>query len=84
MKVAVVGYRRYFDYATFARHLDEILSHEPQPPSLIISGCCRGVDTLAETYARKHKIPLLLFPPDGDKEDPETYRARNRQIATSL
>jgi len=36
-------------------------------PTLIISGCANGADSLAIEYAEDNNIPLLLFQPEWDK-----------------
>lgn len=60
MKVLVCGSRgvkdRYLVYST----LDEI--HDINGIDLVIEGCARGADTLAEEWALHANIPNLHFP----------------------
>lgn len=46
---------------------------------MIISGGAKGVDTIAEDYARLHGIPVKIFYPETTSW--EGYRARNIEIA---
>ncbi len=58
MKILIVGSRSIdkFDFS----------SHIPKDTTLIISGGAKGIDTLAEKYADKHKISKLILRPRYD------------------
>ena len=71
MKVAVVGSRGIMmDLSKFI----------PEGTSEIISGGARGVDSLAEEYAREHGIPARVFRPDYRRYGKGAPFVRNRQI----
>lgn len=59
MKLAIVGSRTI-------THVDisSILAKHQLAPDTIISGGARGVDTIAERWAKEHGINLLVFKPD--------------------
>lgn len=71
MKIAVVGSRGLqVDIAGFI----------PEGATEIISGGARGVDALAEAYARKAGLPLRVFLPDTRLLGKMAYFVRNDQI----
>lgn len=59
MKLAIVGSRTINKL-----DIGKILSEHRLTPDTIISGGARGVDTLAEKWAKEHGINLLVFKPD--------------------
>ena len=59
MKVAVIGSRTI--------HNADIGAFLPRETTLIISGGAKGVDSLAESYAKLHGLPILIFRPDYEK-----------------
>ena len=48
----------------------------------IISGGCRGVDSLGENYAEANKIPVQIFRPDWEQYGKAAGPLRNTQMAT--
>ncbi len=73
MKLAIIGSRSIEDA--------DLSPHIPVRPSLIISGGAKGVDALAERYARMHKIALRVFLPDYKAYGKYAPLVRNRKIA---
>ena len=59
MKLLIAGSRSIADF--------DLSEHVSSCVALIISGGARGVDTLAEEYADKHKISKLILRPDYSK-----------------
>ena len=59
IKVAVIGSRTItcFDLSPYI----------PENCGLIISGGAKGIDTLAEQYAKEHNIETLVIRPDYEK-----------------
>lgn len=47
----------------------------------IISGGARGIDALAERYAKENKIPLKIFPANWNKYGKSAGPIRNTQMA---
>ena len=74
MRALVCGGRDYNDWDVFCNVLDY---HQPDE---IISGMARGADTLAVTYARRFKIPLLEFPADWATHGRAAGPRRNAQM----
>lgn len=89
MKVAVVGSRKYTHYPDFEDVLDKILDSlavKPNNGFVIISGGARGVDTMAQQYARTRGYDFVLFKPyhliDPQVDyNPKYFFTRNKQIA---
>jgi len=53
--------------------LDQL--HRERGVDLVVAGGQRGVDTFAETWARSHRIPCMVFPepspgPHGESSGP--------------
>lgn len=71
MKTAIIG----------SRDITDLAIELPFRPTEIISGGAKGVDTLAEIFAKKNNIPIRVFRPDYSKGN---YKAapliRNRLI----
>ena len=71
-KVAVVGSRGI-------RHI-ELSTYLPADCCLIISGGAKGVDTLAEQYAKAHGIETLIIRPDYSRYGRSAPIRRNDSI----
>lgn len=76
MKLAIVGSRDFANYT----YLESLLTPIKENIEWIISGGARGVDSLAERYARKNSIPFLLFPANWDKYGKRAGFRRNQEI----
>lgn len=79
MRVLVCGGRNYDDYESLATFLSA-LQVTRAPFSVIIHGDARGADTLADTYARRHNIPVLAFPADWKQHGRSAGPRRNKQM----
>ena len=79
VKLGIVGYRKFTDYKKFSKIVDEYIA-EIGIPVLIVSGGAKGVDTMAEVYAKEHKIPTRIFLPDWDKYKKGAGLIRNTEI----
>lgn len=82
-KLAIVGSRSFTDYLTFEGVIDEICRKYRYNCSEIISGGAKGTDTLAETYALKHKIPTKIFKPNWGLYGKSAGIIRNWEIINS-
>ena len=75
MIIAVIGSRNFSDY----KLLESTLAALPEI-SQIVSGGAKGADSLAEIYAEKHQLPLVVFKPDWPKYGRGAGIVRNREI----
>lgn len=82
MKLAIVGGRTFHDYEKFKIIVKEYVA-EYGLPETIISGGAKGVDKMAEWYAKEHHIPLIVLKPNWYPEGKYNHRAgldRNTDI----
>lgn len=77
MKVIIAGSRNYHDYTK----LSVVLDHELTDEDEIVSGCAKGVDTMAINYAMIHRIPLHKYPAEWVKHGRNAGPIRNREMA---
>ena len=74
----VVGSRTITDYNYIKETLDYFLQNKSE--ITIISGGARGVDSLAERYAKEHNYELKIFPADWDKYGKRAGYIRNDEM----
>ncbi len=72
MKLLIVGSRSIQDY--------DLSALIPDNTDLIISGGAKGVDTLAEQYADKHKISKLIIRPQYEVYGKAAPILRNQKM----
>lgn len=72
MKVAVIGSR-----SLIINNLEDYL---PKETIEIVSGCAKGIDTVANEYAKEHQIKLAEFLPEYKKFGKSAPLKRNIQI----
>jgi len=82
MKIAVVGGRKFSNYALMKRTLDL------EQPTMIISGGADGADTMAYNYARSRGVPFVAHPPLQEEKRSmgfarAAYRRNTRIVAMS-
>lgn len=75
MIIAVIGSRNFSDYEL----LESTLASLPQV-TRFVSGGAKGADALAEIYAEKNQIPVIVFKPDWEKYGKAAGVIRNREI----
>ena len=75
MKLAVIGSRDFENYGLVRETLDSYEDIE-----CIVSGGAAGADTLAENYARAHKVKMQVFLPDYELHGRKAPFMRNYQI----
>ena len=73
MKLAIIGSRSISDL-----NIDNYIT---EFPDTIITGGAKGVDTLAESFANSHNIPLEIFKPDYKRHLRGAPIRRNETIA---
>ena len=77
-KVAIVGDRNFLDYSYFKKVID--LYKDVWGISFIVSGGARGVDTLAERYAKENEISYTAFVAEWSKYGKGAGPIRNQKI----
>lgn len=77
MKVIVAGSRDIIDRGIVWRSIESF----PLEITEIVSGTARGVDSIAESYAKTKNIDLKQFPADWDKYGKPAGAIRNKQMA---
>ena len=79
MKIAVVGSRSITDKNLVISFMEEchLFNYDDDK---IVSGGARGVDTIAENYAKEHKMKTAIFKPDWDKYGKSAGMIRNADI----
>jgi len=60
MKLAIVGSRHYKEFDKFRLTVHEFIQKHGKPEE-IISGGAKGVDTMAEEYAKMYAYPIKIF-----------------------
>jgi len=83
MKVGIVGSRHFHNYKKFKKYLKKILKENKikiTKISKIVSGGCRGVDSLAEKYANKKNILVKIYNPNWKKYGKIAGLIRNKKI----
>lgn len=79
MKVAIVGSRTINDKELIWNFMEECHKFNPEVDK-IISGGARGVDSIAEEYAKIHKIKTCIFKPDWETFGKRAGFIRNADI----
>lgn len=79
MKLVVFGSRDYNDYEVIKEKLDKI--NNESPITEIVSGKCRGVDTLGERWAKENMVDIAEFPADWNKHGKAAGPIRNAEMA---
>lgn len=77
-RVIICGCRQFNDQEVINRILDKLLVSYPSIE--IISGHAKGVDTLAENYAKINNYPCKIFPANWDKYGKKAGPIRNSQM----
>lgn len=72
MKILIAGSRNIDNF--------DIEEYIPKDVELIISGGARGVDSLAEKYADRHKISKLILRPDYKRYSKAAPILRNQKM----
>jgi len=76
MKVIVAGTRTFDD----PKIVEECLKRIDFPISEIVSGGCRGIDSLAINWALSHNVPYTVFKADWGKYGKRAGPIRNQEM----
>lgn len=79
MRVLVCGGRHYDNYGVLATLLSA-LQVVREPFTVLIHGNAQGVDMMADTYARRHNIPVLEFNADWKRFGKSAGPRRNKRM----
>lgn len=74
----VVGSRTFEDYELLKKKLDVFLSEQKEV--VIVSGGTKGVDSLAERYAKEKGYKLKIFRADWDKHGKKARYVCNEEM----
>lgn len=80
MKLAIVGSRKFSDYAWMEQCLLRRFSVEDI--EAVISGGARGTDSLAARFAGEHHLPLVVVPADWKRYGRKAGPLRNAEIVS--
>ncbi|MCR4662865.1 MAG: DUF2493 domain-containing protein [Endomicrobiaceae bacterium] len=80
MKIVIAGSRTITDMNILVKVI-KLSGYKITEQDEIVSGGARGVDTLAEMYAKNKGIPLKIFKPDWNKYGKSAGVIRNYEMA---
>ncbi len=80
IKIAIVGSRNFNDYETLKNVVDKIISEISDSEIIIVSGGAKGVDSLAELYAKEKNYKMLIFKPEWKRYGKGAGIIRNKEI----
>jgi len=75
MILAILGSRNINNYEIVGKYLNQFTKI-----SKIVSGGAKGVDELAERYAKEHSIPILMHTPEWNIYGKGAGMVRNKKI----
>lgn len=81
MKVIVAGSRDIPETREMVRMLEGLLDLLPEPPTELVSGACRGMDTVGEEWAFSKNVPVRRFRADWGSLGNKAGPIRNQQMA---
>ena len=77
MRIAIAGCRDITD----EKKVERIIAQHIAVKDVVITGGCRGVDKIAQEYARRMFADVETFSADWDKHGKAAGPIRNREIA---
>ncbi len=80
INIVICGSRHFLDYNILSSALDDFLSDLQKDQICIVSGGCRGADSLALRYAQDRNISSLKFPADWARFGKSAGIIRNFQM----
>jgi len=80
-RLAIVGSRKIEDYDWVESQI--LLHHNIDNISYVVSGGAKGVDTIADQFAKKYYLPMLTYKPDWKNDGKSAGYIRNKLIVDS-
>lgn len=85
MKVLVCGGRHFSNYSVLSSILDDCLTKCNYGEEIeIVSGGCKGADSLAERYANENNIAMKIFPANWTKYGKAAGPIRNKEMVNYI
>ena len=75
MKLIIAGSRTYTNYGAVEYAMRDLR------PARILSGGADGVDALGEQWARRHGVPLTIYPANWERHGKAAGPIRNAEMA---
>ena len=82
MKLAIVGSRDFLDYPWMEHCL--LQTFRVEDIETIVSGGARGADSLAERFAARQGLPIVVIPAEWNKYGRRAGPLRNTEIVNSV
>ena len=79
-RIIVAGGRGFIDYALLSAILKDVLKRFEGKDVVIVSGGCRGADSLGERYAGEHGLQVVRFPAEWAVYGKAAGPIRNRKM----
>jgi hypothetical protein len=76
MRTIIAGSRSCTDYNILLRALGEI----NWTPTLVLSGCARGVDLMGERWANENNLPIEYYPAQWERYGRRAGHMRNAEM----
>lgn len=83
MKVIIAGSRYWKDINTIEYLWRRLEEEEKTKITVVLSGRCRGADTLGEEVATAHGVPVDPYPADWEKHGKSAGPIRNQEMANN-
>ena len=77
MRTIIAGSRSFCDYDLFCDKMGRLAF----VPSVVLSGCARGVDGLGETWATENNIQIERYPAEWELHGRRAGFIRNSEMA---
>lgn len=81
IRVVIAGSRNYTDYSSASKFICENLSAYEKKSLIIVSGGCRGADSLGERFAAENGISVEKYPAEWKKYGKGAGLVRNMKMA---
>ena len=78
--LAIVGSRTFNDYDKLKEEVDKFIDENDINVQQFVSGGANGADTLAEIYAKRKELPIIVLKPDWKKHGKSAGYLRNKDI----